>query len=250
MSIKIPIIDISAMYGDDLNAKQEIARQIDEACRKSGFFQISNHGVKDDLRVLTSETFRFFKSLTLEQKMSLARKKYSPENKHVYRGFFPATINGKEGFDIGNPTIDDKHELAKLPLNEVTVWPGETFVPGFREYYQNFYETMTKLATIVLRGFALALGKEETFFDEKVRYSDCMSTLRLNYYPFLDNIEAVEIAPDGTRFGCETHRDSSLITILYQPIEGLQVEDPEGGWIDIAPSETNFVIKYFKLTYY
>ena len=77
-----------------------------------------------------------------------------------------------------------------------------------------------------------------------------MSTLRLNYYPFLDNIEAVEIAPDGTRLGCETHRDSSLITILYQPIEGLQVEDPEGGWIDIAPSETNFVIKYFKLTYY
>ena len=70
-----------------------------------------------------------------------------------------------------------------------------------------------------------------------------MSTLRLNYYPFLNNIDAVEIASDGTRLGCETHRDTSLITILYQPIEGLQVEDDEVGWIDVPPSNTNYVIK-------
>ena len=70
-----------------------------------------------------------------------------------------------------------------------------------------------------------------------------MSTLRLNYYPFLDNIDAVEIAPDGTRLGCEMHRDNSFITILFQPIEGLQVEDDNDGWINVAPSTTNFIIK-------
>lgn len=105
---------------------------------------------------------------------------------------------------------------------------------------------MTKLASTILRGFAIASGKEETFFDNKYKYEDCMSTLRLNYYPFLTDISPVEIAPDGTRLGCETHRDSGLITILFQPIEGLQVEDAEEGWIDVAPSQTNFVIKYFE----
>lgn len=179
--------------------------------------------------------------------MALARKKFNPNNKHIYRGFFPSTVNGKEGLNIGNPTLEDKPEINSLPLNEVTSWPSEKDLPGFREYFQNYYESMCKLATIVLRGFAIASGKEETFFDEKVKYHDCMSTLRLNYYPFLSNIEAVEIASDGTRLGCETHSDSSLITILFQPIEGLQVEDVEEGWINVAPSQTNFVIKYSKI---
>ena len=101
---------------------------------------------------------------------------------------------------------------------------------------------MTNLTRTILRGFAIASGKEETFFNDKLRLDDCMSTLRLNYYPFLDNIDAVEIAPDGTRLGCETHRDGSLLTILFQPIEGLQEEDDQVGWINVQPSDSNFVI--------
>ena len=243
MSLEIPTINISSLYGDDKISKQQVAREIDAVCRKSGFFQISNHHIdKDLLKTLTTETFRFFKNLNIDQKMSMARKKFNPKNSHVYRGFFPATVNGKEGFDIGNP--DENHEIFKLnlPLNEITQWPNEADLPGFRDFYQDFYQKMTNLARVVLRGFALASGKEENFFDDKVRYEDCMSTLRLNYYPFLDNIEAVEIAPDGTRLGCETHKDSSLITILFQPIEGLQVET-ESGWVDVPPSDFLFVVK-------
>lgn len=247
MSTKIPIIDISAMYGTDLDAKMSVAKQIDAACRTSGFFQISNHGVTHDLDTLTRETFRFFHSQTQEQKLKLARKKHNPESKHIYRGFFPASVNGKEGFDIGNPTLDQNLELTKLPLNELTQWPDESLVPGFRAYFQSYYESMAKLATFVLRAFALAIGKEETFFDDKVKLEDCMSTLRLNYYPFLSNIDAIEIAADGTRLGCETHKDTSLITILYQPIEGLQVEDAEEGWINIVPSNKNYVINTGRL---
>ena len=243
MSNEIPRINIRPLYGNEIDAKLQVAKKIDAVCRKSGFFQISQHEIDTDLlKSLTSETFRFFKELSIDQKMGMARKKFNPKNSHVYRGFFPATVNGKEGFDIGNP--DESHEIFKqnLPLNEVTQWPNEADLPAFRSFYQDFYEKMTNLARTVLRGFALAAGKPENFFDDKVRYEDCMSTLRLNYYPFLDNIEAVEIAPDGTRLGCETHKDSSLITILFQPIEGLQVED-ESGWINVPPSETCFVVK-------
>jgi len=67
-----------------------------------------------------------------------------------------------------------------------------------------------------------------------------MSLLRLNFNPFLDNIEAVDVAPDGTCF--EAHRDSVLFTVIYQPIEGLQAEI-DGEWVDVPPSKTNFVIK-------
>ena len=240
---KVPLIDISALYGLDSLAKQDVARQIDAVCRKSGFFQIKNHGIEENLKKLTEETFRFFKTLSYDQKIAMARQKLNPKSTHKYRGFFPATVNGKEGFDIGNPNIQITDELAKLPLNEPTQWPNKIDLTDFQEYFTNFYKVMTNLARVLLKGFALASGKEENFFDDKIRYEDCMTTLRLNYFPFLSNIDAVEVASDGTRLGTETHKDSSLITILYQPIEGLQVEDNKEGWIDISPSDTNLVIK-------
>ena len=33
-----------------------------------------------------------------------------------------------------------------------------------------------------------------------------------------------------------------MITILYQPIAGLQVDDSHGNWVDVSPSSTDFVI--------
>ena len=200
MAAKIPIIDIAPLFGDDQEAKLNVGKQIDEVCRLTGFFQISNHGV-GDLDKLTAEAFRFFKSLSHEEKMAMASNKFNPANSHVYRGYFPASVNGKEGFDIGNPTIDSSSELLKLPLHELCQWPDEKSLPGFEVFFKDFYNRMTNLARTLLRGFALAAGKKEDFFNDKLRIEDCMSTFRLNHYPFLDKIEAIEVAPDGTRIG-------------------------------------------------
>ena len=239
---QIQTIDIGPLFTSDITAKLNVARQIDAVCRGTGFFVISNHGI-DNLDGLTQEAFRFFKGQTTEQKLKLAPNKWNPANKNTYRGYFPSSVNGKEGLDIGNPGFNSEHELVKkqYPMHDVLIWPDEDLLPGFRQYCENLFEKMTNLARAVLSGFALAAGKEETFFNDKVKTEDCLSTLRLNYYPFLDNIEAVEVSKDGTRLGCETHRDGSLITILYQPIKGLQIENGDG-WIDVQPSNANFVV--------
>jgi isopenicillin-N synthase len=91
--------------------------------------------------------------------------------------------------------------LLELPFNEVPQWPEETALPEFKAYFTKYYTLMTNLAKTLLRGFALAAGKEENFFADKLSLDDCMSTFRLNHYPFLDNIDAIEIAPDGTKIG-------------------------------------------------
>lgn len=238
---KIPVIDIAPLFGNDMEAKLKIGREIDEVCRGTGFFQITNHGIHD-IEKITEKAFDFFRNQTTEQKMAMASRKFNPENKHVYRGYFPASVNGKEGFDIGNPTLDADSELLKFPLNEVCQWPDANVLPDFKADFTDYYYRMTNLARHLLRGFALASGKEENFFDDKLQISDCMSTFRLNHYPFLDKIDAIEIAPDGTKIGIETHTDGSLLTILYQPIEGLQVDDSKGNWIDVKPSKTDFVV--------
>jgi len=91
----IPIIDISPLFGDDLEAKLNVGKQIDTVCRFTGFFQITNHGIPD-LQGFTEKAFEFFKTLSTEQKMAMAPKKFNPNNKHVYRGYFPASVNGKK----------------------------------------------------------------------------------------------------------------------------------------------------------
>ena len=90
----IPIIDIAPLFGDDMEAKLNVGKQIDKVCRFTGFFQITNHGIPN-LEILTEKGFEFFQKLTTEQKMAMASKKFNPQNKHVYRGYFPASVNGK-----------------------------------------------------------------------------------------------------------------------------------------------------------
>lgn len=247
MALKqIEIIDIDALFGSDLIQKLQVSKKIDNICRKHGFFQITNHRI-DNIKSLSGQALRFFKTLTQEQKMELASNRFNHTSSNKYRGYFPSTINGKEGFDIGNPFLNPDQIKVDHMFNELSVWPSEELLPNFKNYFQKFYTEMVYLTQVLLRGFALAAGKEENFFQDKIKIDDTMSTLRLNFYPFLDNIDAVEIAEDGTRLGCETHQDGSLLTILYQPIEGLQVEDDTNGWIDVPPSDSNFVINTGKL---
>ena len=123
---------------------------------------------------------------------------------------------------MGNPTIDSNSDLLQLPFNEVPQWPEEESLPGFRENFENYYFQMTNLAKTLLQGFAIAVGKDESFFQEKLSIDDCMSTYRLNHYPFLDNIDAIEVAPDGTKIGKHLiHFLSEILLFHYECFDSI-----------------------------
>ena len=48
MAAEISRINISPLYGNDRDAKLQVAQEIDAVCRKSGFFQITHHEIKTD----------------------------------------------------------------------------------------------------------------------------------------------------------------------------------------------------------
>jgi len=68
------------------------------------------------------ESYRFF-ALPSDEKMKFASKKWNPNNTNTYRGYFPASVNGKEGLDMGTPLLTNDHPFVtnKKPLHEVTV---------------------------------------------------------------------------------------------------------------------------------
>lgn len=135
----------------------------------------------------------------------------------------------KESFEIGRE--GDEYE---------NLWPDRVKAEGvdFAVTMKEFFLYCQKLHRIVMRGIALGMGLEETFFDDYVRKGD--STLRLLHYP--------PVAKDAFKAGREragAHTDYGSVTFLFQDSAGgLQVERPggKGVFVDVKPMEGAIVL--------
>ena len=99
----IPTINISSILKNGFeNPKSIIAiNKIKEACINIGFFQITGHGISQkDIKNICKIGNKFFNS-SEKNKKKLAPKKWNKQNKNTYRGYFPNSVNGKEGLDLG-----------------------------------------------------------------------------------------------------------------------------------------------------
>ena len=113
------------------------------------------------------------------------------------------------------------------------LWPEG--VPDFRETLCEYYRTLSPLADHILQGIALALGRPETFFDDKCDRAS--SVIRLIRYP------AQTTAPAAGQLRAGAHTDYGTVTILRgDDVPGAtQVVLPSGEWIDVRPPPGGFV---------
>ena len=240
----VPIIDIAPLCGDNRELRMIVASQIDAACRSSGFFYAANHGI--DLLALQEATTKFHRTLTDSEKCDLAIHAYNHASPRSRSGYSLA-IKGKkavESFCYLNPSFTESHRLieAKTPMHEINVWPSETKHPRLQSFYEDYYFNVFHLSNMLLRGFALALGKDEQYFEAHFSLEDTLSSVVLIRYPYLEDYPPVKTASDGTKVSFEHHKDVSLITVLYQtPIPNLQVEN-NGAYFDIPTSGDCFLV--------
>lgn len=115
-TINIPIIDLEGLYGDDHDHRNSILRQISEACRNWGFFQVVNHGVNPELMDRSREVWRGFFHLPMELKQAYAN---SPK---TYEGY------GSRLGIVKDAILDwsDYYFLHYLPLllKDHNKWPA------------------------------------------------------------------------------------------------------------------------------
>ena len=75
----VPIIDISALSGDDEAGRRSVAQEIGRACEKIGFFVVVNHGIpKEVVDNAWNKTLAFF-DMPLDEK-----KKFISEDESKY----------------------------------------------------------------------------------------------------------------------------------------------------------------------
>lgn len=236
----VPVIDLS---GANTPAGRLLAaKAIGAACETSGFFTVVGHGVDQALIDRMYQTSRAFFERPMEEKSQLS---VMPGT----NGFYASAGCGSASCGIESPP--DLHEVFSATVRDNTIvpanaaalttlpwiaanrWPDE---PGaFREVWHEYSTALETLATDLIRLFALALGLDEHFFDDKI--DDHVSTLSVNYYYPLTEPPL----PGQLRKG--PHADWGNMTILYQDEKGgLEVEHKGHGWVDVPYVRGSFVI--------
>jgi isopenicillin N synthase-like dioxygenase len=228
----IPIIDIGPLI-DVREGRHAVATEIGLACRECGFFYIIGHGIDEGLQQRLENLSRRFFAQDVETKMEIGMARGG----RAWRGYFPVggeLTSGqpdlKEGVYFGAELGDD-HPMARagVPMHGPNLFPSN--IPGFRETALEYMAAMTALGHVLMRGVALSLSLDESYFAE--RYTgDPLILFRIFNYP---------AQPAATGWGVGKHTDYGLLTILKQDdLGGLQVKS-QSRWIEAHPIPGSFI---------
>lgn len=240
----IPVIDISPFRQGTAAQQVQVAQAVDHACRQIGFLVITGHGISPELikrmRRISYQFFALPPTVKLQYKMPPDR----------YRGYTPLGSEAlsysldkvslpdlKESFSIGPVDVpEDEYHRGPQAGNFFASnrWPTE--IPAMEAIWSEYYRAMQDLAGELMQIFAVGLGLEPSFFDDKIdRHITNFSVIR---YP---------VQTETPRLGqlrAGAHSDYGSLTIVHrdQAPGGLQVYTQAGDWIDVPYVPDSFVI--------
>jgi isopenicillin N synthase-like dioxygenase len=234
----VPIVDLSAA---------DAAAVVADACERVGFLTVVGHGVDAAVLDAAWDTAEGFFDRPLDDKMSVAMPRvgypygYSP----VAGETLAASLGNrshpdlKESFAIG-PVTPAWHEFAD-PDEEfawsANLWPAA--LPELRPAWETYYTALADLAARLLRTMADALQLDHHWFDPMIdRHTSAMRALS---YPAQHDVLARKL--DG-QLGASAHTDYGTLTILLADTtqRGLQVQAPDGRWMDAVPEPGSLVV--------
>lgn len=220
---EVPVLDLSPLQsGAPLDA---LAHQLDEACRTTGFFYVSQHGIPqpvlDDVFAAARRYFALPHEHRMQHRMDERfRRGFMPQGINQHKGF---VADLKESYEIGvDLPLDHPSVRANLPLHDPNRWPAEH--PWLQQAVDAYFAEATALGLRLLRLIAVALALPEHFFVDLCR--NPMVQMRLFHYP-----PHPAMSPENA-FGVAPHTDYGMITLLAQdPIGGLELRKRDDEWV-------------------
>ena len=231
----LPLIDVSALLADEAYDSDRLAvgLEIDAACRDSGFFLVTGHGIEPQLRDDLERLAREFFALPEATKAAIAMHRGGV----AWRGWFPVgdeltsgEPDRKEGIYFGAelaPT--DPRVLARTPLHGPNLFPSTPARLG--AVVLGWIDQVSALGQTLLQGVALGLGIAPDWFATHLT-TDPTLLFRIFHYP----------PGDTDSWGVGEHTDYGLLTLLAQDRHGgLQVRT-RGTWVDVPADPYVFVV--------
>jgi isopenicillin N synthase-like dioxygenase len=234
----IPVVDVRASFSSSLDARRSVAEAIHRACRDTGFFYVSNHGVPQAQLDAALDCARRFFDLPTEQKMAVDIRQ-----SHNMRGYEAPQLQVldegsppdlKEGFmsarELG---ADHPFVREKIPYEGANLWPEG--LPGFRDQVLAYNASMVRLGRHLAACLALSLDLPEDYFASGLDEPSC--TVRLLHYP----PHPANAQPN--QLGCGAHTDWGMLTFLLQDdCGGLEVRNAAGTWLRADPVPGTLVV--------
>ncbi|KAH0723823.1 hypothetical protein KY290_005022 [Solanum tuberosum] len=211
---EIPVIDLG-------EGRTVIAQQLVKALEQYGFFQVTNHGVPEDLMDEAMKVYEEFFNLPVEEKENYANEgetlytsnpKHSNSKEHKYRKEVlehNCNIDGQ----------DKKHGLVTLQN-----------IVKYEEVIGAYSSKIRELSMIIFDLVREGLDLEEDYFGKEHEQK-----MIVHHFP---------VCPDpSSTLGMDGHCDPNLITIYQQQVYGLQILKNEE-WIGVEPLPHAFVVNF------
>lgn len=228
---ELPVIDIAPLHAGATGDRTRVALTIAAACRDTGFFYITGHGIAPETITRLDTVARAFFALPEDEKMKIAMARGG----RAWRGFFPVggeLTSGKpdlkEGVYFGTElAASDPRVKAGVPMHGANQWPDA--MPELKPAVLAFMNETTRAAHAVMRGIALSLSLDADYF-ERTYTADPTVLFRVFHYP-----PARTRQDHAEEWGVGEHTDYGLLTLLAQDdCGGLQVKARDG-WIEAPP---------------
>ena len=237
----VPLIDLSGALAGEPGERPVVAQRIDQACRLSGFFCVSGHGVDPALlEGLVRASKEFF------DQPDDHKSRYASSTGNPFRGWSARQIDGPAGtvrarehvemsrFDSAADLASAGYGPAWIDRSEPNLWPS---IPsGFKAAWKAYFAAMDAFGLEVLSLMAEALGLPSDWFEDK--FDRQSSYLSCNHYPATGD----RATPGTVRF--DQHTDIGSLTLLYQDDGpgGLQVLDRSGRWCDVPFRPGTYIV--------
>ena len=245
MATCLSSIDLAPFIAGSASGRQAVPRAIAQACEEVGFCKIRGHGVPQtliDAAFATASDFfgqpQAIKDRSRPPKSASARGYHALLTKNLAKTLgYDNPPDLREQFYIG-PLASRAGQFAHIPgaseLYADNIWPQAP--AAYRPVFSSYYTALERLGGTLMRIFALALGVNERFFEDKI---DChFSTLPANHYP-----EPVcDPLPNQVRAGEHTDFGSLTILAISERSGGLQVKLKDGSWLDVRSEPDEFII--------
>ena len=225
----IPVIDISPFRSNEAGARSTVLA-VEAACRDTGFFLVTGHGVASDA------TDRIYRLARAFFDLPDAYKREQGRGTDVPGGVAFAPIAEEAlAATLGIKTPGDyKESLNYGPRLPGSAWPDRP--ENLQAAFVDYFSEMETLARTLRRIFCSAIGLAEDHFEPC--FTRHTSALRVINYPE----QTVDPLPGQLRAG--VHTDYGFMTILRSEAStgGLQVQRRDGVWLDAPSIEGAYVV--------
>ncbi|KAK0586709.1 hypothetical protein LWI29_011090 [Acer saccharum] len=215
----IPLIDLHQLSGP---RRSHVIKQIGLACQHDGFFQVTNHGIPEEMINNIINIAREFFKLPESERL----KNYSDDPSK--------TTRLSSSFNVKTEKVANWRDFLRLhcyPLQDyIQEWPSNP--PSFKEHVAEYCTSVRGLILRLLEAISESLGLQRDYIDKKMtKHGQHMA---LNYYPPCPEPELT--------YGLPGHTDPNLITLLLQDdVPGLQVLR-NGKWVAVNPIPNTFIV--------